>query len=233
MPPAMTLHAWLRFDAIDRMLPPDVERVLEIGVGKGAVGSILASRYSYVGLEPDPESFAAASALIGGVVLRESEEDFSDGPFDLVCAFEVLEHVEDDESALRQWQRHLRPGGSLMVSVPAGTHRFGPTDEKAGHYRRYDKPDLVAKLGRAGFSDVEVTAYGFPLGFALETGRNVVARRMTKPASIEERTAGSGRWLQAPDWASTPLWLAAAPFRLIQRPFDRLGTGLVARGRLR
>jgi SAM-dependent methyltransferase len=232
MPPAMTLHAWLRFDAIDRMLPPEVERVLEIGVGKGAVGSILASRYSYVGLEPDPESFAAARALIDGVVLQASEEEFSNGHFDLVCAFEVLEHIEDDEATLRRWRRHLRPGGWLMVSVPAGSNRFGATDEKAGHYRRYDCPDLEAKLVQAGFGNVEVRAYGFPLGFALETGRNVIARRMTKPASMDERTAGSGRWLQAPDWASTPLWLAAAPFRVIQRPFDRLGTGLVARGRL-
>ena len=229
----MTLHAWLRFDAIDRMLPPGDGRVLEIGVGKGAVGSVLASRYRYVGLEPDPESFAAASAVIDGDVLPLSEEDFSDGHFDLVCAFEVLEHLEDDETALRRWQRHLRPCGTLMISVPAGSHRFGATDEKAGHYRRYDREDLAAKLERSGLGDVEVVAYGFPLGYALEAGRNLIARRMTTPTSMDERTAGSGRWLQAPEWASIPLWLCAVPFRLMQRPFgQRLGTGLVACGRL-
>jgi SAM-dependent methyltransferase len=232
MPPAMTLHAWLRFDAIDRKLPPGLERVLEIGAGKGAVGSILASRYRYVGLEPDLASFEAASATIDGIVLQQSEEEFADGHFDLVCAFEVLEHLEDDDSALRRWQRHLRPGGWLMVSVPAGSHRFAAADERAGHYRRYDAADLESKLARAGLTNVEVTAYGFPLGYVLEAGRNVISSRVAKPSSMDERTAGSGRWLQAPGWAATPLWLSAAPFRLLQRPFDRRGTGLVALGRL-
>jgi SAM-dependent methyltransferase len=234
--PPMTIHAWLRYDAFRRLLPADVETVLEIGAGRGAVGALLARRFRYVGLEPDLESFSKAAVRIGdsGSVLQVREETYaSDKPFDVVCAFEVLEHLEDDHAALERWQRHLRPGGVLFLSVPAGRDRFGPPDVKAGHYRRYDREDLDAVLRRAGLTDTRVVAYGFPIGYLLEAGRNLIVRGESTELTFEQRTAASGRWLQAPAWAATPLRLLAMPFQQLQRPFwnSRLGTGLVARAR--
>jgi SAM-dependent methyltransferase len=234
--PPMTPHAWLRYDAFQRLLPDGIESILEIGTGKGAVGSLLARRYLYVGLEPDAKSFAAAVKLVGeaGKVIQTAEESFAGDSFDAVCAFEVLEHIEDDRAALIRWQRHIKPGSWLFVSVPAGRHRFGPTDVKAGHFRRYDRSDLEQVLEGAGLTEITIVTYGFPIGYVLEAGRNVVARRLSHASSLEDRTAESGRWLQAPTWGSIPLWMAAAPFRLIQRPFGDtgLGTGLVARSLL-
>ncbi len=98
-----------------------------------------------------------------------------DQQFDLVCAFEVLEHIEDDAAALRDWAARLRPGGWLLLSVPAHQRRYGPADELVGHFRRYD-PDAVAPLlARCGFTDVLVIQYGFPLGYLLEAGRDLIA----------------------------------------------------------
>ena len=234
--PPLSLHAWLRFDAIERLLPPDATTLLEIGAGQGSAGALLSGRFAYVGLEPDEVSFKAAVSRIGakGTVLNETAEAYEPSePFEVVCAFEVLEHIEDDGAALVHWIRHLRPGGWLLLSVPAGRHRFGPTDVKAGHYRRYDRADLRALLDRTGLGDVEILAYGFPLGHALEAGRNLYARRRTEETPLEERTAASGRWLQPPEWAARLMYVVSAPFRYAQRPFGRtsLGTGLVARAK--
>lgn len=235
--PPLSPHAWLRYDAVERLLPADVRRVLEIGAGQGAMGSLLARRYSYTGLEPDASSFAVAERRIGaGTVVPLDDEGYSPAePFDLVCAFEVLEHLEDDCGALERWQRFLRPGGWLLVSVPAGRDRMAAADRHAGHVRRYDRADLEDVLRRAGLVDPTVVAYGFPLGYALEAGRNVLARRNLGDSTAPERTAASGRWLQPPDWAGGATRALSVPFRLAQRPFARtsLGTGLVARARTR
>ena len=78
------------------------------------------------------------------------------GQFDLVCAFEVLEHIEDDAAAVRQWAARLRPGGWLLLSVPAHQRRYGPADELVGHFRRYDPARLTALLARCGLTDMRV-----------------------------------------------------------------------------
>lgn len=233
----LSLSAWLRFDAVERLLPAGVRRVLEIGAGLGSAGAQLAQRFEYVGLEPDPASRAVAVQRVGsaGTVLAETAEEFaSSEPFDLVCAFEVLEHCDDDEAALAGWLRHVRPGGYAMVSVPLGRDRFGPWDRKAGHYRRYDRADLTGVFERVGLESVEAVAYGFPLGSATAVVRDIVARRERRSATYEERTASSGRQLQPPGWAGGATQIVSAPFRLLQRPFSAtsLGPGIVARGRV-
>jgi SAM-dependent methyltransferase len=240
MTPALSLHAWLRYDAILHQLQraTGVRSVLEIGAGQGAVGVMLARRYSYTGLEPDPTSFAAARARFARAGAREVVNgDLTavdpGAAFDLVCAFEVLEHIEDDHAAITEWVAAIRPGGWLLLSVPAGRHRIGAADRKAGHYRRYDRSDMAALLARAGLVDPSLVMYGFPAGYVLEAGRNVLARHLEAADSMSDRTAASGRWLQPPDWAAPLTRALAAPFRLLQRPFgaSNLGTGLVALGR--
>ncbi|MGH3135405.1 MAG: class I SAM-dependent methyltransferase, partial [Gaiellaceae bacterium] len=141
--------------------------------------------------------------------------------------------IEDDRAAVTSWLRHLRAGGWLLVSVPAGAHRFAATDVKAGHYRRYDRSDLAGVLESAGLEQLRIAAYGFPLGYALEAGRNLYASRAANTTSLDERTAASGRWLQPPASAAQLTRFASLPFRYAQRPFASTarGTGLVARAR--
>jgi SAM-dependent methyltransferase len=235
--PPLTMSGWLRWDLVERVLDDLAPRsILEIGCGQGAAGARMAARSSsYVGVEPDAESAAIAEARIGtrgGTVLVGDDTAVpEDATYDVVCAFEVLEHLEDDAAALVLWQRLVRPGGHLVLSVPAWQERFGPSDELVGHFRRYDENALRALLERTGFTDVQLHLYGWPLGYALESVRNRLARRRLATAgSMRERSAMSGRFRQPKDESATGPAIRAAiwPFRQVQRLVPRRGVGLVA-----
>src|SRR5215210_4117685 len=234
--PALTLNAWMRWDWIRRILGSGPRlRVLEIGPGWGAMGALIARRHEYVAVEPDPIAFARTrqrlEELGRGEVLNGSVEALADRPpFDVVCAFEVLEHIEDDVAALEAWFAWVRPGGRIVLSVPAWQHRWGALDVKAGHIRRYSPDSLRHSLEAAGFIQPATRVYGFPLGYVLQPLCNVVAKRAKPPRTTDERTAASVRWLQPPDVLALSTRAASWPFRLAQRPFaqTRLGTGIVA-----
>jgi SAM-dependent methyltransferase len=236
----LTPNAWLRYDMIQRLLPADVTDVLEIGCGQGSLGARLAQRYRYLGLEPDQTSWTVAqrrvSAVGPGEVRNVAVGELVDERFDMVCAFEVLEHIKDDAAALQEWSARLRPGGWLLLSVPAHQHRFAPADKMAGHFRRYDPEALAALLTSQGFTDITIRQYGFPLGYLLEAARNKIGQRRlaaSEGQSLAERTAGSGRLLQpsSSKIGAATRW-GTAPFRVVQRAFPNTGTGLVARARL-
>jgi SAM-dependent methyltransferase len=233
--PPLSFNAWLRFDVVRRMLRSvgGVGSILEVGAGQGAVGVRLARSYRYVGVEPDHTSFAVAERRLDGrgtVLLGDVSAVPPQERFDLVCAFEVLEHISDDAGALGEWRSRLRPGGRLLISVPAHARRFGAADRRVGHFRRYDRGDLVRVLDAAGFGSWQVACYGFPLGYALEAVRNAAARKEGDAPPPTEGTSASGRWHQPPDRFGWLTRLGTAPFRVAQRPFaaSDLGTGFVA-----
>jgi SAM-dependent methyltransferase len=236
----LTPNAWLRYDVIQRMLPPGVSDVLEVGCGQGGLGVRLAQRYRYLGVEPDQASYSVAqqrmSAAGRGEVRNIGVAALGAQRFDLVCAFEVLEHIEDDAAAVREWLARLRPGGWLILSVPAHQRRYGPADELVGHVRRYDPAALAALLAASGGTAIVLRQYGCPLGYLLEAARNVLARRRLAAAgtrSAAERTAASGRLLQPAGWArGTAIQCGTAPFRMLQRAFPDTGPGLVALARV-
>lgn len=233
----LTISGWLRYDVVRRLLPTGRPRLLEIGVGRGAFGSRIAPHVEYVGLEPDPGSFAIArESLDGRGELRNVlAEDYAPAaPFDVVCAFEVMEHIEDDVSALRGWSELARPGGQVIVSVPAGSLHFGEHDRLGGHFRRYDRPDLERVFSEAGLTDVRVIAYGFPIGYAIMAGLHLIARRSAiREQPMETRTLASGGWMQPRRVTGRLRRVVALPFVWVQRPFARtsLGIGFVACGR--
>src|SRR6266540_2188091 len=150
-PPPLTFSASLRYDLVRRTLQDlsGIESVLEIGAGEGAVGARLAQTYRYVGVEPDPEASAVARTRVepsGGQVVCGDVSALDPGAvFDLVCAFEVLEHVERDAETLATWAARVRPGGWVMLSVPPFQRRFGPSDRAVGHFRRYE-PEQMREL---------------------------------------------------------------------------------------
>ena len=100
-----------------------------------------------------------------GEVLRADLTDLPlpDGTFDGVVAGEVLEHIEAEGQALSEVARVLRPGGVLVLSVPAHPAWFGASDRWAGHVRRYTRASLADAIGDAGLELVRVRPWGFPM----------------------------------------------------------------------
>jgi SAM-dependent methyltransferase len=231
--PPLTLSGWHRYDLVrNRLAGLPVHSILEIGPGLGGFGARLAADYDYVGAEVDPESARIARERLArtgrGRIVTGTAADVGE-QFDVVCAFEVLEHIENDAAALAEWREQIRPGGWLVLSVPGWQRRWGAHDEHAGHFRRYERAGLASLMSRLGFSEVEVLGYGFPLLSALHPFWNAMSARAQREASLEERTHASGRFRQPPTWAGVLTHAVAVPFVRVQRRFTDSdhGTGFV------
>jgi SAM-dependent methyltransferase len=96
-----------------------------------------------------------------------------DGEFDVVGAFDVLEHVDEDERALAGMRRALRPGGGLLLLVPQHPRLWSEMDVVARHVRRYTRRGLVAKVERAGFEVVATSSFVSALLPAMVLSRGV------------------------------------------------------------
>jgi SAM-dependent methyltransferase len=92
---------------------------------------------------------------------------FADGAFDLVCALDIIEHVEDDDSALAELSRVARPGGVLLISTPLHPLLWNAFDDFVGHKRRYEPPSLLAKLAQHGL----VVEHSAPFGMQPRSSR--------------------------------------------------------------
>jgi 2-polyprenyl-3-methyl-5-hydroxy-6-metoxy-1,4-benzoquinol methylase len=248
-PPPLTFNAWLRWDLIASELEAlPAGDVLEIGPGEGAAACRLAVGRAYTGVELSDRTRAITEQRLAaqgtpGRLLASLDDLAPDEQFDLVCAFEVIEHIEHDAAALAAWAARVRPGGALILSTPAGPDRMGAADQIAGHFRRYD-PELLAAMARAvGLVEVRVRHVGFPFGYGLEAVRNAVAaRRLAGQAAtaaaapdeaLAEFTEGSSSFLQPPAWSGPATRLASAPGRWMQRRFPDRGPGLVLVARAR
>lgn len=96
---------------------------------------------------------AALHGLIGALPCADAQ-------FDLVCAFDILEHVADDEGALRELARVAAPGATLLLSVPLHAEAWTAFDEFVGHCRRYEPEAIEALLAAHGFVLERSAVYG-------------------------------------------------------------------------
>jgi SAM-dependent methyltransferase len=95
------------------------------------------------------------------VVLGEvTSLPFADDAFDLVCALDIIEHVEDDDGALSELSRVAQPGGTLLISMPLHPSRWTSFDDFVGHKRRYEPQRLLAKLTQHHLTVLSSAAFG-------------------------------------------------------------------------
>jgi SAM-dependent methyltransferase len=163
MAAARAYNEWI----ISRARPWLRGRVLDVGAGVGTHTSALAaSAESVVALEPDPQlaqllrenAATVAEVVVGDITAVE-------GPFDVVAAFNVLEHIPDDRAELRRIRDLLAPDGRVLLLVPAHGFLFGSLDRTFGHERRYTTRTLREKLLEAGLVPRELR-YVNPAGGA-------------------------------------------------------------------
>jgi len=96
------------------------------------------------------------SATLGSITALP----YGNAVFDLICAFDVIEHVDDDERALAELSRVASPGAALITSVPLHPAQWTGFDDFVGHRRRYEPEDLKANLARHGFTVERSAVFG-------------------------------------------------------------------------
>lgn len=142
------------------------DSVAEVGAGMGALARRLARkpRLLLLDLREDyVEYLQRAYAAYENIEVRamnilEPDADLQRGEFDSVVSCNCLEHIEDDTAALRHMAAMLRPGGRLTLLVPAFNALFSPMDANLGHWRRYTRRSLEARLREAGL-EPEFSSY--------------------------------------------------------------------------
>jgi SAM-dependent methyltransferase len=190
MAEAKRYNAWL----LDRARPHVGPRVLDVGAGLGTFTELLAPGSELVvSLEPDPAFADALRSRFAGwenvSVLETGVEELDAAAlperFDSIVCFNVLEHVADDRAALARFHAVLRPGGSLLLLVPAHPVLFGAVDSAVGHERRYRRRALERLLVETGF-DIAELRYANPVGAA----GWLVSSRLLRRADISSRALG-------------------------------------------
>ena len=161
-------------------------RVLDIGCGSGALSAtLLEAGCQVVSRDPSEHMVTMCRAhlerrgLVGDVAVGGVESIAGDASFDAVVALDVIEHIEDDVAALRAMRRALKPRGTLILSVPALSKLYGPKDVDVGHFRRYDKENLLRAVSAADLR-VETCRYWNVLGVAPVFLSNLRGKRLTE-----------------------------------------------------
>jgi SAM-dependent methyltransferase len=194
---------------------PKPARVLDAGCGSGRNMIEFSSLGTVTGIELSETSVALARGREAGEIVSGSvlEMPFPDDSFDLAVSLDVIEHLEDDLTALRELRRTVAPGGALLVTVPAYQWLWSGHDEINHHHRRYTRRSLQRVAERAGWTQVRTTYFNsllLPMAILLR-----VLDRVNRAKTTE---------------SSLDLWIPPEPINwLLERPLA-LEAALIARG---
>jgi SAM-dependent methyltransferase len=200
--------------AIERLHLPAGARILDAGCGSGRNMVDLARHGAVTGVELSETSVRLARERNAGEVVEGSVMDtpFDDDTFDLTVSLDVIEHLEDDVGALRELRRVTKPGGALLVTVPAYQWLWSGHDEINHHHRRYNRRTLLAPAQSAGWQMESSTHF--------QTLLLPVAIVMRALERLKPSTANS----------SLDLWIPPAPLNWALRQPLHLEAAMIGRG---
>jgi 2-polyprenyl-3-methyl-5-hydroxy-6-metoxy-1,4-benzoquinol methylase len=171
--------------------------ILDVGCGSGGMLPLLAELGSVTGLEGDEqaveharETFSAWRVQLG----RIPEDVPAAGALDVVTAFDVIEHLDDDVGALAALRAAVRPGGSVVVTVPALPWLWSDHDRASHHRRRYTRRRLVEAL-RAADLRVAHVSYFNTLLFPAVAGARLAQRARRGPVESHSDFTMPSPWL--------------------------------------
>ena len=162
-------------------LPRDA-RILEIGCGTGHNLAMLARFGTVEAIEIDADARAIASQRLGrpvGDAPLPALPGVERHAYDLVAVLDVVEHIEDDVAALSAMATLLKPGGKILIAVPAHQWMWSAHDRVNHHHRRYSKRTLKAAIAAAGLTPARLTYFNsllFPLAAAARIAGRLTGR---------------------------------------------------------
>lgn len=220
----LALHAHIERE-LSAALNGRASSILDAGCGTGGLIARLEPRHrdwAWTGLDASALACELAEQRVGTATAGRRRIElgsvtalpFADAAFDAVVSADVLYHVDDDAAALAEFFRTLRPGGIVVLNVPAYRWLWSYHDVAVHSRRRYERAEVLGKLGAAGFLGARAT-YWNTLPFPL-----IVARRKLLPAPRD----GSDVKLYAPPIEAT-FNVAMAAERTWLRMFRRLPFG--------
>jgi SAM-dependent methyltransferase len=180
-----TTHWWFlgRRDVLSRLLGglslPTRARVLEAGCGVGGNIEMLARFGKVHAFEPDEPSREYVSARTGVTPAEgylPNDVPFKSRSFDAVCAFDVVEHVDDDRGAVAALSELVAPGGYLFVTVPAYQWMWSRHDEVHHHKRRYSRARILEIVRAGGLEPIKASYFNallFPLAAAVRLAKKL------------------------------------------------------------
>ena len=164
-------------------------RILEVGCGTGYVLQGLAAEkcYELMGAEAHIAGLRHAQRRLPGVefVQLDARDLPYESEFDAVGAFDVIEHITEDEAVLASICHALKPGGIIVVTVPQHQWLWSSVDEQARHKRRYARQELLAKFAAAGFDVLRITSFVMTLLPVLYVMRLSKRPRCTTASDID------------------------------------------------
>lgn len=139
------LEMLLKKEILSQHQDKNAIKILNAGVATGATSLMLEKYAETTSLEYDKDCCAMLKELVGIDAVNASltELPFEDNSFDLVCAFDVIEHIEDHETAMAEINRVLKPNGQVFLTVPAFNFLWSSHDEINHHMRRYTASSLT------------------------------------------------------------------------------------------
>jgi SAM-dependent methyltransferase len=177
---------------IERVVrPPKNSRILEVGCGTGHNLAMLKSFGSLEASELDHCARALASKRLPGKVKEAKLPDlsmFDRNGYDLIALLDVLEHVPDDLASLRAIHHRLKPGGALLITVPANPWMWSAHDSAHHHFRRYTRKQLQELFLRSGL-EVQLLSYFNTLLFPLVAAARILGK-ITRKESADDRLPG-------------------------------------------
>ena len=143
---------------------PQALSLLEIGCGTGFVLAGLHQKFHdlrVAGADIFPEGLSIARTRLPGIEVFQMDARHIpfEAEFDVIGAFDTLEHIDDDEQVLSEFRRSCKPGGGIILTVPQHPFLWSAADEHAFHRRRYTRLELISKILKAGFDPLYVTSF--------------------------------------------------------------------------
>jgi SAM-dependent methyltransferase len=182
---------------------PATRRILDLGCGMGGMMEELSRHAEVLGTDISQEALAYCRNRGYRSVFRASGPHLPlpDASLDVICAFDTLEHIPEEQETIRECFRLLKPGGYLFISVPAYQALYTHQDKIVHHQRRYTAGGLARKLTLGGFRVTRASYINFLLFPAiLPTVLFIKAKQALRPPRDDDTSSNVS--VRIPSWAN-------------------------------